>query len=65
MKALIIITSVAMLAGCQTPLFSTAGDIGPITYRLRCDYQSPATVDLDGHLVWDGWPLREEPGEGE
>jgi hypothetical protein len=65
MKTAAVILAALILTGCQTPLFSTAGDIGPITYRLRCDYQSPATVDLDGHLVWDGWPLRDEPGEDE
>jgi hypothetical protein len=64
MKTAAILTALLM-AGCTTPLVDLGGDLGPLNGRIKAVYRSPATVDLDGHLVWDGWPLREEPGEGE
>ena len=49
-----------LMAGCTTPLFTTRGDFGPLSYEFESVYTSPAKVDVDGFLIWDGWPLRED-----
>ena len=59
MTRILVLICVA-LAGCTTPLFTTRGEFGPLSYEFESVYTSPAKVDVDGFLIWDGWPLRED-----
>jgi hypothetical protein len=54
----VIAILVLLMAGCTTPLITARGDFGPISYEFESVYTAPVRVDLDGFLVWDGWPFR-------
>jgi len=60
MKTMLIIVSALLMAGCTTPLITAKGDFMMFSYEFKSIYTSPAKVDVDGFLIWDGWPLRED-----
>jgi hypothetical protein len=49
-----------LFAGCSTPIFSAAGDLGPVRYRVGVAYEAPTALLLDGDVTWDGFPFRED-----